>query len=135
MILPDSSVVVAALAPWHSGHDAARDALRDRQPQLIAHVAFETTAVLTRMPEGRRVAAEVVLEGLRAGFPGKWLSLGGARTRTALEQAVAAGIRGGALYDALIAATAAHHGGQLVSADRRVRRTYEALGVDVAYVA
>jgi predicted nucleic acid-binding protein len=134
-VLPDSSVVVAALVPWHDAHEAARDALRGSKPQLIAHVAFETTAVLTRMPEGRRVAATLVVESLRAGFPKRWLSLDGPRTRAALAQAVAAGLRGGALYDALIAATAAHHGGQLLSADRRARRTYEAFGADVAYVA
>ena len=131
MIAPDSSVVVAALAPWHEAHAAARRALRDARPDLIAHVAFETTAVLSRLREGHRVAPAVVAEALRRGFPARWLTLDGMRTRRALEAAVTAGLRGGALYDALIAATAAHHGLRLLSADRRARRTYEALGVDL----
>lgn len=134
MILPDSSIVIAAFALWHPDHDAAREAIRGRQPRLIAHVAVETASVLSRMPEGRRIAASLVVEGLRAGFPDPWLSLDGAGTRSALDRAVAAGLGGGALYDALIAATAAHHGGQLVSADRRARRTYEALGADASYL-
>jgi predicted nucleic acid-binding protein len=134
LILPDSSVVVAALAPWHPAHETAREAIGGAQSRLIAHVAFETASVLSRMPEGRRVAAPLVVEALLAGFPKPWLSLDGDRTRVALQRAVVAGLRGGALYDALIAATAAHHGGQLVSADRRARRTYDALDVDVVYV-
>jgi predicted nucleic acid-binding protein len=54
--------------------------------------------------------------------------------RNALRAAVGAGIRGGALYDALIAATAAHHAHRLLSADRRAATTYAALGLDVVYV-
>lgn len=134
MIAPDSSVVIAALAPWHVAHEAARHALRDTSRTLIAHVAFETTAVLSRMPEGHRIAPEVVVEALRQAFPARWLVLDATRTRRALDTAVAAGLRGGALYDALIAATAAHHSLRLLSGDRRARRTYEALGVDVAYL-
>lgn len=134
MIAPDSSVVVAALAPWHETHGQARAALRDAGPSLIAHVALETTAVLSRMPEGHRIAPAVVAEALRRGFPARWLTLDGTRTRRALDAAVAAGLRGGALYDALIAATAAHHGLRLLSADRRARRTYEVLGADVTCV-
>ena len=134
MIAPDSSIVVAALAPWHEAHEPARKALRDATPGLIAHVAFETTAVLSRMPEGYRIAPGVVMEALRRGFAARWLALDGTRTRRALDVAVAAGLRGGALYDALIAATAAHHRLQLLSADRRARRTYEALNADVRYV-
>jgi len=134
LILPDSSVVVAALATWHADHDAARRALSGGEAGLIAHVAFETASVLTRLPEGFRIAAPLVVESLREDFPARWLTLDGARTRSALERAVASGLRGGALYDALIAATAAHHGLRLLSADRRARRTYEALDVDVTYV-
>ena len=40
-----------------------------------------------------------------------------------------AGARGGALYDALIAAAAATHEAEIVSADRRTLGTYQAMGV------
>jgi Arc/MetJ-type ribon-helix-helix transcriptional regulator len=51
-----------------------------------------------------------------------------------LEKAVRAGIRGGALYDALIAATAAGHGAEVVSADGRALTTYRAMRVEVRFV-
>jgi predicted nucleic acid-binding protein len=75
-----------------------------------------------------------VLEAIVRRFPGAWLALDADGTRDALQRAVAAGLRGGALYDALIAATAAEHGARLLSADRRARRAYEAVGAAVAYV-
>jgi toxin FitB len=41
------------------------------------------------------------------------------------------GIRGGSTYDALVAATANHHGHTLLSSDRRARPVYEAIGAHV----
>jgi predicted nucleic acid-binding protein len=86
--------------------------------------------------DARRSAArpEVVLEWLERRFTGPWLILPRGAARNALRAAVGAGIRGGALYDALIAATAAHHAHRLLSADRRAATTYAALGLDVVYV-
>jgi predicted nucleic acid-binding protein len=134
LIAPDSSVTIAAAAPWHVAHEAAIAALSADRPALIGHVAFETTAALSRMPEGQRLAPAVVLEWLERRFPAKWLTLPAAGTRRGLHSAVDAGIRGGALYDALIAATAAHHKATLVSADRRAAPAYAAVGVDVVYL-
>ena len=134
MITPDSSVVIAAFAPWHEAHASARAHLIEAKPQLVAHVALETVSVLSRLPEGHRVAAPLVLDGLKRSFPRPWLSLDGEQTRAAVERAIAAGLRGGALYDALIAATAECHGMGLLSADRRARRTYDALGVQALFV-
>jgi predicted nucleic acid-binding protein len=135
LIAPDSSVTIAAAAPWHAAHEAATAALRASQPALIAHVAFETTAALSRMPEGQRLSPTVVLAWLERRFPGTWLVLPAGATQRALRTAVASGIRGGALYDALIAATAAHHKHTLVSADLRAGPIYAALGADVVYLA
>jgi predicted nucleic acid-binding protein len=134
LIAPDSSVTIAAAAPWHVAHKAAAAALATDQPALIAHVAFETTAALSRMPEGQRLAPTVVLEWLERRFPTTWLTLPAAATRRGLRSAVDSGIRGGALYDSLIAATAAHHKHTLVSADRRAALAYAAVGVDVVYL-
>jgi predicted nucleic acid-binding protein len=134
LIAPDSSVTIAAAAPWHVAHQAATAALAADQPALIAHVAFETTAALSRMPEGQRLAPPLVLEWLERRFPTTWLALPAVATRRALHNAVGAGIRGGALYDAVIAATAAHHKCTLVSADRRAAPAYAAVGVDVVYL-
>ncbi len=134
MIAPDTSVVIAALAPWHVAHAAAREALLASERALVAHVAFETVSALSRMPEGRRIGAPVVLEALGRAFPTGWLHLDGGQAEVALRAAVGAGVRGGALYDALVAATAAAHGVQLVSVDERAWRTYAAVGADVAFV-
>ena len=135
MIAPDSSVTIAAAAPWHVAHETALSALAADGPSLIAHVAFETTAALSRMPEGHRLAPAVVLEWLEGRFRRPWLALPGNATRSALRTAVEQDVRGGGLYDALIAATARHHGHQLLSADRRAASAYAALGVDVVYIA
>jgi len=134
LIAPDSSVTVAAAASWHVAHDTATAALAADQPGLIAHVAFETTAALSRMPDGQRLPPALVLEWLERRFSPIWLTLPAAATRRGLRAAVDAGVRGGALYDALIAATAAHHKCTLVSADRRAAPAYAAIGVDVIYL-
>jgi predicted nucleic acid-binding protein len=134
VIAPDSSVTIAAAAPWHTGHEAAIAALASEKPSLIAHVAFETTAAMSRMPEGHRVAPGIVLEWLERRFPDAWLALPATRARTALRRAVDRGVRGGAIYDALVAATAAHHSAVLLTADRRAAPVYSALGVAVEYI-
>lgn len=134
MITPDSSVTIAAAAPWHVAHNAAVTTLASGHSSLIAHVAYETTSAMSRMPEGRRLAPAVVLEWLDRRFRARWLVLPAGAMRSALRAAIDHGIRGGALYDALIAATAAHHDHTLLSADRRAAPVYAALGVDVVYV-
>lgn len=134
MNAPDSSVAIAAATPWHVAHDAAVAAMAAEPVSLIAHVAFETTAALSRMPEGQRVAPAVVLEWIERRFPTPWLALPADATHAALRTAVDHGTRGGALYDALIAATATYHEHRLLSADRRAAAVYAALGADVIYI-
>lgn len=109
-------------------------ALATERPSLISHVAFETTAALSRMPEGQRLAPAVVLEWLGLRFSSRWLALPAAAARRALRTSVEHGIRGGALYDALIAATARHHDHTLITADRRAAPVYTALGVEALYI-
>jgi predicted nucleic acid-binding protein len=135
MTAPDSSVTIAAAAPWHEAHSVAVAALAEADAALIGHVAFETTAAMSRMPEGYRLAPKVVLTWLERRFPGTWLALPADAARAALRVAVDRGIRGGALYDALVGATAAHHRRTLLTADRRAAPVYTALGVEVTYVA
>ncbi|HWX96814.1 MAG TPA: PIN domain-containing protein [Solirubrobacteraceae bacterium] len=134
MIAPDSSVLIPALAASYEGHDRCFAALAGRSPRLIAHVAFETTSVLSRMPEGLRMTPVTVRDALDHDFPGSWLALDADGQRACLRRAVDAGVSGGALYDALVAATAAQHGATLLSADHRASAAYEAMGVDVAFL-
>jgi predicted nucleic acid-binding protein len=91
--------------------------------------------VLSRMPEPLRVTPRMVLDGLDRDYPGPWLALPGLGQHVFLGRAVDAGLRGGALYDALIAATAREHDATLLSADRRASAAYEAMGARVEYLA
>lgn len=54
--------------------------------------------------------------------------------RTLVERLAGLSISGGAVYDAVVAATADHHGRALLSCDGRAARTYDRLGVKVTYL-
>lgn len=126
--------MVASMGEWHPLHRASRRALESGPRRLIAHAAFETVSAGSRMPEPYRVPAAVILAALDRDYPSDWLGLDADGQRRALGTAVALGLHGGVLYDALIAATAAEHGVTLLSADRRAREAYEAVGVEVSYI-
>jgi predicted nucleic acid-binding protein len=132
-VTPDSSVVVAAFASWNEHHAAAVEALGDVR-DLIGHVELEAYSVLTRLPEPFRADARLVADYLREDFSGSRLSLPGGERSALIGRLAGLSIAGGAVYDALVAATAAAHGHSLVSCDRRATRTYEKLGVDVVYL-
>jgi predicted nucleic acid-binding protein len=134
LIAVDTSVVVAAFASWHEGHRAALECLR-RDPRLPAHVVLETFSVITRLPAPHRAPGGLVAEFLRRRFRLPVLTLPPKTHLRLVEQAAAAGLAGGAIYDALIAATASHAGATLLSRDRRAAATYEMLGADYELVA
>jgi predicted nucleic acid-binding protein len=134
LIAPDSSVLIPALAASYEGHERCFNALAGRSPRLISHVAFETTSVLSRMPEGLRMTPLSVRDALDADFPDSWLVLDADAQHACLRRAVDAGLRGGALYDALIAATAREYGATLLSADRRASAAYKAMGAAVEFI-
>ena len=130
MIAVDTSVVVAAFASWHQSHKAAARALRPRT-RLIAQCAVETYSVLTRLPPPHRAPADVVREFLAERFPEEYLVLDSASLKALLKKLPGLGITGGAAYDAVIGATAAHVGATLLSFDRRAAGTYQRSGCDV----
>ena len=129
MIAVDTSVVVAAFASWHEGHAAARRVLA-AGPTLPAHVLLETYSVLTRLPPPHRAPAPIVAEFLARSFPGAPLALPARAHVKLIEDAARAGLAGGAIHDALIAATAIHAHARLVTRDRRAVTTYERLGAE-----
>lgn len=129
----DTSFVVAAFASWHESHNTARAAL-DEGVGLIAHCALETYSVLTRMPPPHRCPGDVVAEFLRLRFAEAWLGLdAGSFKRFVLDLPVR-GVSGGASYDALIAATAARHGVQLLTCDRRAAAVYDRYGIRYRFI-
>jgi predicted nucleic acid-binding protein len=133
VIVADTSVVVPALLPWHRDHRAAFDSLPDRT-RLLGAVAIEAYAVLTRLPQPHRVPANLALEYLRGRFQHPPLTLHGRTYASLLATAADKGIRGGAVYDAVIAGTARESGATLLTLDRRATRTYDLVGVDYRVV-
>jgi len=134
VIAADTSVAVAAFASWHEQHEAARAALRDGVA-LIAHCALETYSVLTRLPTPHRAPGRLVQGFLDAQFALPHLVMPARDQRRLTARLVELGIDGGAVYDGLVALTAASAGASLISLDRRAATTYERCGVDLHLVA
>lgn len=125
----DTSVVVAAFATWHEGHERAAEVLA-RGARLPAHCALECYSVLTRLPPPHRVAGPLARDFIATRFVDPLLTLAPDDHRVLLDRLVDGAITGGAAYDALVALTAARHGARLFSRDRRAASVYEALEVD-----
>ena len=128
MIAVDTSVAVAAALPWHEAHVAARSALPTARTRLIGQVAVETYSVLTRLPASQRVPPEVARDYLKQAFVLPPHVLDAESYAGLIDAAVAEGITGGAVYDAIVAATAREAGATLLTLDRRAIPTYERLG-------
>lgn len=124
---------MAAFASWHEKHDVARRLL-DRGLRLVEHCALETYSVLTRLPAPHRAPGDVVRDFLAARFRQPFLRLTGRAYRDFLLRLPEHGVSGGASYDALVAATAASHGAELVTCDRRAAPVYERYGLRVHLV-
>jgi predicted nucleic acid-binding protein len=134
LIAVDTSVAVAAALPWHESHPAARAAMPERRAVLLAQVAIETYSVLTRLPPPHRVPASLARDFLEARFAFPPLALSPEGYRELLDLAPAQNIAGGAVYDAVVAATARQVGATLLTLDRRALATYQLLGVDHRFV-
>jgi predicted nucleic acid-binding protein len=130
----DTSVVVAAFASWHESHDAARQAL-DGGLRLIEHCAVETYSVLTRLPPPHRAPGELVLKFLAQRFPRPFLRMSETDFRSFIMALNENEVKGGAAYDALVAATAAACGAELVSCDRRALGVYERYAVRTQFLS
>lgn len=126
MLIVDSSVAIPALVATHEQHRPCLAVLAEHTPAIAGHAWIETYAVVTRLPVGAsgtdtvRLLASQVSE---VRWPGADASQG------FLATCAAAGISGGATYDALVA-LAVPPGWRLVSRDRRAHRTYRAMGVE-----
>lgn len=125
----DTSVVVAGLLVDHSQHALARPVLAS-SPAIPAHVAFESYSVLTRMPLPGRLSAAVAGVLLGRAFTGRLVALSAPELEALLAELPRVGIVGGAVYDAVVGATALRYGLTLRSLDRRAAPTYDAIEVD-----
>ena len=129
----DTSLVVAAFASWHESHAVARRAL-DGGLRLIEHCALETYSVLTRLPPPHRTSGKVVRDFLMARFPQPFLRLNEQAQKDFILALPDHGVTGGAAYDALVAATAAGCGAELITCDRRALPVYERYGLRVELI-
>jgi predicted nucleic acid-binding protein len=123
---------VPALVSWHPEHGAARRALADELTAIPAHVLLESFSVLTRLPAPHRIAvsdAATVLDAMVDAAGLTLIGLPAEEHRQLVSTLATQGVRGGAVYDGLVAATARHHDVELLTRDRRARATYDALGV------
>jgi predicted nucleic acid-binding protein len=119
---------VAALAAWHVAHDVARRAASDAA--IPAHARLETYSVLTRLPAPHRLPGAVVAELLERWFPAEETLMPSAGlTHAAVARCSRAAVLGGAVYDALVAFTAAESNLVLLTRDERAAGTYERLGI------
>jgi len=126
----DTSVVIAAFASWHESHEGARRVL-DGGLRLIEQCALETYSVLTRLPAPHRTSGAVVRQFLITRFPQPFLRLSARHYKDFILELPDHGVTGGTAYDALVAATAAGCGAQLVSCDRRALPVYERYGIRI----
>jgi len=127
-LLLDTSCAVALLAPDHAAHAAVEAACAGLTLGLAGYALFETLAVLTRTP-GIKVSIADAVALIEDNFPAnRWPT---AAVAAALPGSLkAAGIDGGRIYDALVAAAAAEAGLPLLTLDTRAQPTYQALGAD-----
>ena len=129
-VTADTSVIVASFASWHEHHTTAFAAM-GRVDAIIAHCLLETYSVLTRLPAPHRMTPVVVSKYLHLGFGRHAVAaLSAAEQRQLVATCAAQGVLGGAVYDAVIAATCASAGLTLLTLDARARQTYAVLGVD-----
>lgn len=129
-LLVDTSVAVPLVLADHDHHVSTTTAIGSRHLGLSGHAAFETFSVLSRLPSPMRRTPAVITTLLAANFPASRF-LSATAAAALLSRLAAAGVAGGAVYDALVGAAAAEHGVALASRDHRALDTYRALGVTV----
>jgi predicted nucleic acid-binding protein len=123
----DTSVVIAGLSAWHEQHATARKGLAAVE-WLPAHVLAESVSVLSRLPNGFAVPLIDAVATVRRVAEGRVRQLRGDRYLLAFGAVGSAGLGGGAVYDAIIGATAREHEATLLTLDHRAQRTYQAVG-------
>jgi predicted nucleic acid-binding protein len=133
-LLVDTSIAVALTVADHEHHETTFQALANRRLGLAGHAAFETFSVLTRLPPPARRTPATVARLLAAGFPCSRF-LGADASAALLGELNALGIAGGAVYDALVGASAKEHGLTLATRDGRALETYRVLDVHVELVS
>lgn len=112
----DTSVLVAALQSWHEDHERSLTAVAEalEEPPVVVpyHALLETYSVLTRLPKPLRLAPKTAVDLLRRTLEGKAEMVQTEATKglAFLDDLREREVAGGAVYDALIATSAAEAG-------------------------
>lgn len=130
----DTSLIIAAMSEWHLSNGAARSRLAEIA-WLPAHVLAESVSVLSRLPNGHAVPVSDAVSLVRRLADGRVRQLPAARYLLALTAVGSAGLPGGAVYDAIIGATAREHDATLLTFDHKAQRTYVAVGASFELLA
>ena len=118
--LCDTNCLIASVCDWHEHHGRTHTELRHRaraQEELVlaAHSLAEIYAVLTRLPPPHRLRsgdALTLIEGNWSDTP--TVHLTARETWNALRTAQRRNVRGGQMYDALIATAALKAGASAI---------------------
>ncbi|MFZ0832317.1 MAG: type II toxin-antitoxin system VapC family toxin [Mycobacterium sp.] len=129
-LLVDTSIAVALSLVDHEHYAITARRLGGHRLGLAGHAAFETFSVLTRLPPPARKTPATVARLLAQAFP-ETRYLGERAAASLLTDLRAADIAGGAVYDALVGATAREHRLRLATRDRRALDVYRVLDVQV----
>ena len=112
----------------HQEHESTFAALAGRRLGLCGRTRLESFPVLTHPTGAQRLSPPIARRLLEANFP-EARQLSAAESTRLLASLAERDIAGGAVYDALVAATAVEHGLTLCSRDLRAAETYRRLGV------
>jgi len=134
VVAVDTSLAVPLLVLTHRYHDSVVRWWNGRDIALAGHALAETYSVLTRLPGDLRLTPADAARLLSVRFSAPLL-LAVAEAAKLPETLAAAGIAGGAVYDALVGLAAARHGAQLATRDARAVGTYELVGARVIAVS
>lgn len=126
----DTSVAVPLLSQKHAAHSEVRSWARGRTLALSGHAGAETYSVLTRLPDGLRLAPDDAARLMALWFT-TVLPLDHETVTVLPHRLGELGVAGGAVYDAMVALAAKEHGAALATRDARAASTYRSVGVEV----
>lgn len=133
VIALDTSAAVPLLLQNHSSHERLERWARGKSLALCAHSLAETYSVLTRLPGDNRFTEADAVRVIDRTFESV-LCLSEEASREVHHHLASARVKGGAVYDGLIALTVLENGASLASLDRRAYTNYFALGVTLALI-
>nr|VDG62429.1 Probable ribonuclease VapC27 [Streptococcus thermophilus] len=133
VITLDTSAAVPLLLANHGSHERLVRWSKGKELALCAHSLAETYSVLTRLPGDNRFSETDAARVIDHAFE-HVLCLPDAVARDVHNRFAQLGIKGGAVYDALIALTVLENGASLASLDKRAYPGYFDLGVTLELI-